>query len=533
VWTFVHVAEDDLKTDKIKAMFLLQTNTRKRSKMKPRRFRLGHNSTFNLSKVSRCLAFATFILSITTTVQGKQWHCSTEPTRCDFITHNSETDKDELKGFEFDGSRHYRCISPSEIHSSLPPELPFGDDDPHLCKTKTDGASSPWGICDAGCYNANGYAEEYNRENWQANAVFCKAKRLQCVFPFTDEQGATHHQCAPSGGYTWCATLVDPQSGKMVPGMWAKCDQSSCAEFPRVATVDSETNGISINVKFMQNSPSDALQINGVVTGLTEGQHGLHVHEAGDCSAAGGHLNPLDVNHGAPLIEAEASDQASKRHVGDLGNIVAASSGEAKFSLSISSEQAALFGELSVLDRPLVVHELPDDLGLGEDTEDASVAADSQRNGRSGTPLACGVIRLLDDDDIDSSLTWIVIYVCIAIVALILLAIIAFVVYWCIKKKGFYAPKPSNTKEPRPEGGGGDDVSGKQPNGQPPCDADGPFGEKLPFLWIDEKTPDGSPRLGRSNDKLAYLNSRNSSIGRSRGSLSDEGDVKNSSQVAC
>ena len=43
----------------------------------------------------------------------------------------------------------------------------------------------------------------------------------------------------------------------------------------------------------------DGLLIRGEVTGLDPGQHGFHVHEAGDvggnCSAAGNHFSPNNV----------------------------------------------------------------------------------------------------------------------------------------------------------------------------------------------------------------------------------------------
>lgn len=61
--------------------------------------------------------------------------------------------------------------------------------------------------------------------------------------------------------------------------------------------------------------------MDGTITGLTEGQHGFHVHQWGvqgsekRCIDAGGHYNPFGYNHAAP--------SATERHVGDLGNIQA------------------------------------------------------------------------------------------------------------------------------------------------------------------------------------------------------------------
>src|SRR5687767_4651550 len=44
----------------------------------------------------------------------------------------------------------------------------------------------------------------------------------------------------------------------------------------------------------------DGVHFSGVVSGLTPGEHAVHVHEKGDCSApdassAGGHFNPSNV----------------------------------------------------------------------------------------------------------------------------------------------------------------------------------------------------------------------------------------------
>ena len=60
------------------------------------------------------------------------------------------------------------------------------------------------------------------------------------------------------------------------------------------------------------------------LAGLSEGNHAIHIHAIGDCSApdgksAGGHWNPTNVNHGK-WMEAPF-------HTGDIGNLVVGADG--------------------------------------------------------------------------------------------------------------------------------------------------------------------------------------------------------------
>jgi Cu-Zn family superoxide dismutase len=104
------------------------------------------------------------------------------------------------------------------------------------------------------------------------------------------------------------------------------------------------------------------------------GEHGFHVHEFGDCSsadgsAAGGHFNPEGMAHGGPMAEA--------RHIGDLGNITADSSGNAQ--LDYVDNRIVLSGSNSIIGHGLILHAQPDDLA-------------SQPTGNAGARIACGVI---------------------------------------------------------------------------------------------------------------------------------------------
>jgi Cu-Zn family superoxide dismutase len=109
--------------------------------------------------------------------------------------------------------------------------------------------------------------------------------------------------------------------------------------------------------------------------GLKPGDHGIHIHEKGDCSApdgksAGDHFNPAKAQHGAP--------DAPMHHAGDLGNITAGEDGTAQKTVTVDFLTVA-DGEKSAVGRAVIVHEKQDDLK-------------SQPAGNAGARVACGVV---------------------------------------------------------------------------------------------------------------------------------------------
>ncbi len=112
------------------------------------------------------------------------------------------------------------------------------------------------------------------------------------------------------------------------------------------------------------------------VQGLKPGQeHGLHIHEKGDCSAgdgmsAGGHFNPHGKPHGHP--------SGSERHAGDLPSLNANKTGRARVQVEVEGLTVAP-GPASVIGRAVIVHADPDDYK-------------TQPTGNAGARLACGVI---------------------------------------------------------------------------------------------------------------------------------------------
>lgn len=114
--------------------------------------------------------------------------------------------------------------------------------------------------------------------------------------------------------------------------------------------------------------------------GLTPGEHAMHLHNDGDCSApdflsAGAHWNPTADDHGRfghdPF------------HRGDIGNFVAGDDGSA--ALTFSTDLWTIGGdpETDVVGRAVILHDAPDDFT-------------TQPTGNAGGRVACGVIREVD-----------------------------------------------------------------------------------------------------------------------------------------
>jgi Cu-Zn family superoxide dismutase len=113
------------------------------------------------------------------------------------------------------------------------------------------------------------------------------------------------------------------------------------------------------------------------VQGLKPNQeHGLHIHEVGDCSSgdgmsAKGHFNPFGKPHGHP--------GSGERHAGDLPSLRANKAGRAKVDVEVDLITVTP-GPASIIGRGLIVHADPDDYR-------------TQPTGNAGARLACGVIQ--------------------------------------------------------------------------------------------------------------------------------------------
>jgi len=149
-----------------------------------------------------------------------------------------------------------------------------------------------------------------------------------------------------------------------------------------VAVLAPNDNGVSGEVRFIDDGGS--LHIDYNITGLTDGEHGFHIHEYGDltdgCESACSHFNPYGVEHGGL--------DSRVRHLGDLGNI-SSKGGVSKGRLTTDTLSLNPKKINCIVGRMIIVHADRDDLGLGGDAE-------SLKTGNAGKRVGCGVIGLAE-----------------------------------------------------------------------------------------------------------------------------------------
>lgn len=135
-----------------------------------------------------------------------------------------------------------------------------------------------------------------------------------------------------------------------------------------------DATGASVGSVALSGGDSDHMQVTVIVTGLTPGEHGVHLHETGACdpsgekpfASAGAHVNPTDTTHG--------------NHAGDLSNLTADAEGDALYTATnkqLTAESATTLADAD--GAALVIHASVDDLK-------------SDPAGNSGARIACAVL---------------------------------------------------------------------------------------------------------------------------------------------
>lgn len=143
-----------------------------------------------------------------------------------------------------------------------------------------------------------------------------------------------------------------------------------------IANIEAKS-GSAVSGKVTFTEKNGKVTMKAELAGLSEGNHAIHIHAVGDCSAddgtsAGGHWNPTDENHGkwgeAPY------------HRGDIGNLVADADGNGNIEretdlwcLDCTDDTKNITG------KAIIIHEGPDDFS-------------SQPSGAAGPRVGCGEI---------------------------------------------------------------------------------------------------------------------------------------------
>ena len=136
-------------------------------------------------------------------------------------------------------------------------------------------------------------------------------------------------------------------------------------------------DGSKIGVAEITNNNS-VVSIAVVVDGLEPGERALHLHSTGVCEApdftsAGGHLNPMEREHG--------SLNPSGQHLGDMPNIVVDENGQSELRFAFADDPDFLAEQIFDADGTAVmIHAGPDDYM-------------SDPAGSAGPRIACGVLE--------------------------------------------------------------------------------------------------------------------------------------------
>lgn len=173
---------------------------------------------------------------------------------------------------------------------------------------------------------------------------------------------------------TFSASAVAAALFTFSPAAPAQDEHQHEKEITKAIAVLQPTKGSKVQGIVTFTKIAQGIHVEATITGLEVGKHGFHIHQYGDLAspdgeAAGYHFNPTGEPHGGP--------GATKRHLGDLGNITADTIGPAKYSNV--NDRLAFDGPNSILGRSVVVHADADDLI-------------TPPGGRSGARLAVGVI---------------------------------------------------------------------------------------------------------------------------------------------
>jgi Cu-Zn family superoxide dismutase len=157
----------------------------------------------------------------------------------------------------------------------------------------------------------------------------------------------------------------------------AAAEPAAAAAEPKSVEVSLKAkSGSKLSGKAVLTEASDGVKVVLSVENVKPGDHGAHVHEKGDCSAAdaasaGGHFNPGNHPHALPAT--------NPRHLGDLGNITVGKDGKGTHEITASGANLKPGDPNSFDGRSIIIHEKKDDGG--------------QPTGNAGGRIGCGEIK--------------------------------------------------------------------------------------------------------------------------------------------
>jgi Cu-Zn family superoxide dismutase len=170
---------------------------------------------------------------------------------------------------------------------------------------------------------------------------------------------------------------VEPAAAPAPATEAAPADAAAAPASPKTIEVPLEAkSGSKLTGKAVLTETEGGVHVVLTVEGISPGDHGAHVHDKGDCSAAdgssaGGHFNPQTQDHGLP--------GAPKRHLGDLGNITIGKDGKGSLDITAPGANLKANDTASFVGRAIIVHAKKDDGG--------------QPTGNAGDRIGCGVIK--------------------------------------------------------------------------------------------------------------------------------------------
>jgi superoxide dismutase, Cu-Zn family len=133
---------------------------------------------------------------------------------------------------------------------------------------------------------------------------------------------------------------------------------------------------LSGEATFLDNGDG-TVTLNLKVSGAVPGEHALHLHQNGDCSAvdatsAGGHWNPAMKDHGKRM-------ESGAFHAGDIDNLVVGADSTGTLTMVVKGWSVGGADSTNVIGRAVILHAKADDFV-------------SQPSGAAGTRVGCGVV---------------------------------------------------------------------------------------------------------------------------------------------